>query len=168
MIRLNYNLGLYCIFLLTFAYATSYAQSGPQTIVDKEKKIQFTVPSGWSVTDKDFGYILGPYQTEGFILIQVEDYTNLNDLKNAMSNGITQEDGSVLTTMDPLTDLGSRGVAGMYEGEVDNESVRGFLMALMPPSKSRAAISIIVAPATHFNQSHIDELKALVRSIIFL
>jgi hypothetical protein len=41
-------------------------------------------------------------------------------------------------------------------------------MALMPPSEGRAVICISVAPADIFNQSNMDELKTLLRSVVFL
>jgi hypothetical protein len=168
MIRTTFKIALFFLFLFSFWFHQLQAQDGPKTIRDEEKKIQFIVPSGWSVTEKDVGYILGLYDTDGFILIKVEKFKSLKDLKSAMNNGIAQEDGSVLTVTTELNNLGKQGVAGMYEGTVDGKEVKGFLMALMPPSGKKAAISIVVAPKDHFNQSHMDELKSIVKSIVFL
>ena len=164
----NFKIGLLCLLLSTFGVHESIAQQEPQTIIDKEKRIQFTVPGGWTATEKDFGYQLDANETNGFILIELKNHTSLSDLKLAVNKGITQEDGTLLTTLEPLTDLGSLGVMGLYQGKVDGKSVKGYLMAIMPPSKSRAVITIIVVPKATFDQSHIDELTALFGSIIFL
>ena len=67
-----------------------------------------------------------------------------------------------------LSNLGNQGVSGMYRGTIDGKEMLGFLMALMPPSKGRAAICITVAPVDVFNQSNMDHLKILLRSVIFL
>jgi hypothetical protein len=76
-----------------------------------------------------------PYETpDGFILVEVDSFTSVKDLKVAMTNGITQEDGEVLTTIAELADLGTQGVAGLYEGRVDDKEVKGFLMAVEQPS----------------------------------
>jgi hypothetical protein len=159
----------FIVMLLVSSLTTSFAQDGPQTVRDEDLKVQFIVPSGWSVTKKDIGYVMVPYETpDGFILVEVDSFVSVKELKVAMTNGITQEDGEVLTPIAELADLGSQGVAGLYEGMVDEKEVKGFLMALMPPSGGKAAIAIVVAPAEYFNQSHIDELKLLFRSIIFL
>lgn len=168
MIRTTFKIALFFLLILAFCNSAVQAQDGPKTVRDEDKKIQFIVPSGWSVTEKDIGYVLGPYNTDGFILINVEDFNSLKELKAAMNNGITQEDGSILKVSSALNNLGEQGVAGMYEGTIDGKEVKGFLMALMPPSGGRASISIVVAPKENFNQSHMDELKGVVRSIIFL
>ena len=164
----NFKIGIFCLFLSTFGVHESSDQQEPQTIIDKEKRIQFTVPDGWTATEKEFGYRLDDNETKGFILIELKNHTSLSDLKLEVNKGITQEDGTLLTTLEPLTDLGSLGVMGLYQGKVKGKSVKGYLMALMPPSKSRAVITIIVVPKPIFDQSHIDELKALFSSIIFL
>jgi hypothetical protein len=76
-----------------------------------------------------------PYETpDGFILVEVDSFTSVKDLKAAMTNGITQEDGEVLTPIAELADLGTQGVAGLYEGSVDDKEVKGFLMAVEQPS----------------------------------
>jgi hypothetical protein len=85
-----------------------------------------------------------------------------------MEAGILQEDGSILELNGDLTNLGNQGVSGMYRGTIDGKEMLGFLMALMPPSKGRAAICIAVAPIDLFNQSNMDQLKILLRSVIFL
>ena len=157
------------VLLLFCTFNQSFAQDGPQTGRDEDMKLQFIVPSGWSVAKKEIGYVMVPYETtDGFILVKEDSFVSVKDLKVAMTNGITQENGTVLKPIGDLTDLGSQGVAGIFQGTIDEQEVKGFLMALMPPSGGRAAISVVVAPLEYFNQSHIDELKMLVRSIIFL
>ncbi len=157
-------LTLFCLSLVL----SSLAQDENNVIKDEEMKIQFTVPEGWKVTKKDDGYLMGSSTTQGFMLLNVQKFTSLKKLKSAMEKGIEQEDGSRLMPATELTKLGSQGVSGLYQGKLDGVEMQGFLMALMPPSKGRAAVCISVAPKSVFNQSNMDQLKLLMRSLIFL
>ncbi|MEN8248530.1 MAG: hypothetical protein ABFS32_06330 [Bacteroidota bacterium] len=153
---------------LIITQSLSYAQDGPQPIVDNEMKVQFTPPEGWQATKKDIGYVMGSDHTEGFMLLKVQDFKSIKKLKAAMEAGVEQEDGSILKPTGDLTLLGDQGVSGMYSGTIDETEMTGFLMALLPPSKRMAVICISVAPQSNFNQSNIDQLKMLLRSVIFL
>lgn len=144
------------------------AQDAPEAIIDDEMKIQFTPPEGWQVTKKDIGYVMGSENTQGFMLLKVQDFKTLKKLKSAMESGVEQEDGSILKPAEELTMLGKQGVSGIYTGTIDDTEVTGFLMALLPPSKRMAVICISVAPQNNFNQSNIDQLKILLRSVIYL
>ena len=148
--------------------STSWAQSENKPIVDNEMKIQFIVPEGWQVTKKESSYLMGSDKVQGVMLLKMESFKSLKKLKSAMEAGIEQEDGSLLLPIGALGKLGDQGITGMYGGTIDGTEMTGFLMALMPPSKGRAAICFMVAPKNIFNQSNIDHLKILLRSVIFL
>jgi hypothetical protein len=155
------------LYLLVFASAT-LAQDGAQVITDDEMQIKFTVPDGWIATKKGDNYLMGSSNTKGFMLIEVQAFKSLKKLKAAMKSGIELEDGSRLTPAKDLTNLGKRGVSGLYTGTVDGTEMQGFMMALMAPTDDRAAICITVAPVNVFNQSNMDQLKLLLRSVTFL
>jgi hypothetical protein len=149
------------------AVSSLFAQSDNEVIKDDDMKVQFTVPTGWQATKKADSYVMGSADTQGFMLLKVQNFKTLKKLHSAMASGIEQEDGSVLMPVGELTMLGKQGVSGMYTGTIDGTEMQGFLMALMPPSKGKAAICISVAPKTLFNQSNMDQLKILMRSVIF-
>lgn len=144
------------------------AQDKSNTIVDKDLSIQFTVPEGWTVTKKESGYLMGSSTTSGFMMLEIQSFDSLNQLKTAMEAGIEQKDGTMLMPSGDLRLLGDQGVSGMYKGKIDGEEMTGFMMALFPPYEKKAAICISVAPSKLFNQSNMDQLKMLLRSIIFL
>ena len=159
---------LLSIFSLLVIISMSQAQTQNEPRIDNKMKIQFSAPVGWKISKKDDGYLIGSPHTSGFMLIKVQDFDSIISLKSAMESGILLEDGSKLLTDGDLNLLGDMGVSGMYLGAIDGTEMRGFLMALMPPSEGRAVICISVAPADIFNQSNIDELKTLLRSVVFL
>ena len=130
--------------------------------------IEFKYPSNWNLTPKEDGYLMGVEKREGFILIKIESYKSLKKMKASMQNGITQEDGSVLTLLNELQPYGENALAGMYEGTVDEKKVRGFLIGKFNSKTNKSAITIVVAPADRFNQSHMDALKMIGRSLKFL
>ncbi len=133
-----------------------------------ELGIEFTYPSNWNLSPKEDGYLLGVENREGFILIKVESYKSLKKMKASMQNGITQEDGSILSLLNELQPYGENALAGMYEGTVDENKVRGFLIGKFNNKNNKSAITIVVAPETRFNQSHMDALKMIGRSLVFL
>jgi hypothetical protein len=158
--------------LLTLVYISLFstglwAQGNSEPIISEEMKIQFTPPEGWKATQKEYGYLMGSPNTPGFMTIKVQKVTSLKKLKSTMEAGIEQEDGSLLMPAGDLTMLGSQGVSGIYKGTVEGTEMTAFLMALMPPSKGRVAICVAVAPKDLFNQSNIDQLKLLMRSVVF-
>ena len=159
---------LIAILLIGFSLTSTLAQEDASIIKDDEMMIQFTIPDGWKSTKKDDGYLMGSENTNGFMMLKVQDFKSLKKLRLAMEAGIEQEDGSKLMVDGKLSNLGDQGVSGMYRGTIDGKEMQGFLMALMPPSKGRAAICITVAPIELFNQSNMDQLKILLRSVIFL
>lgn len=146
----------------------SQAQTQNEPIIDNKMKLQFSAPAGWKISKKDDGYLMGSPNTSGFMLIKIQDFDSIISLKSAMESGILLEDGSKLLTDGDLNLLGDKGVSGMYMGAIDGTEMKGFLMALLPPSEGRAVICISVAPADIFNQSNLDELKTLLRSVVFL
>lgn len=159
---------LIAFLLIGFSLTSTLAQDDASLIKDDEMKIQFTIPDGWKSTKKDDGYLMGSENTNGFMMLKVQEFKSLKKLRLAMESGIEQDDGSKLMVDGKLSDLGKQGVSGMYRGTIDGKEMQGFLMALMPPSKGRAAICITVAPIELFNQSNMDQLKILLRSVIFL
>jgi hypothetical protein len=159
---------LIAVLLIGCSLTSTLAQDETSVIKDDEMKIQFTVPDGWKSTKKENGYLMGSENTNGFMLLKVQDFKSLKKLRLAMEAGIEQDDGSKLMVDGELSNLGNQGVSGMYRGTIDGKEMQGFLMALMPPSKGRAAICIAVAPIDLFNQGNMDQLKILLRSVLFL
>ena len=156
---------LFTLFIVGFSSTLLLAQT--DSINDADMKIQFQPPESWQATKKDDGYVLGSDKFQGFMKISVQPFATIKELRSAMMHGIAQPGGALLTPVDSLQNLGEVGVAGLYEGTIDGQEMRCYMMALMPPSKGRAAICISVAPKEVFNQSNIDQLKLLMRSVVF-
>lgn len=159
---------LLSLFYFLASMSVLSAQNGQEPIIDSEMNIQFSAPAGWKTTKKDDGYLMGSTNTNGFMFINVQNFATIISLKSAMEAGLQLEDGTKLVPAGNLNLLGNIGVSGIYIGQIDGTEMKGFLMALMPPSRGRAAICISVAPVYLFNQTNMDELKSLLRSIIFL
>lgn len=153
--------------VLTLLLASNYVLA-QETESSKELGIEFTYPSNWTLTVKLDGYLLGSEKLEGFILIRVESYKSLKKMKVSMQNGIKNNDGTLLTPTTDLQPYGENALASMYEGNVDEQKVRGFLIGKFDNATKKSAIIIVVAPETRFNQSHMDALKMIGRSLKFL
>ena len=153
------------ILILLFVSTLSFAQ---KTERNTDLGIEFSHPTNWIPTLRQDGYLLGTDKLEGFILIRIESYKSLKKMKLSMEAGIKQEDGSTLNLLNELQPYGDNALAGMYEGTVDEQKVRGFLIGKFNPDNNKSAITIVVAPSTRFNQSHMDALKMVGRSLVFL
>lgn len=156
------------ILLVILFISPSFSQEFEKKETNDSLGIEFTYPVNWNPTPKKDGYILGAEKLEGFILIRVESYKSLKKMKEAMKNGILQEDGSKLNLLNDLQPMGEDGLAGMYEGTVDEQKVRGFMMGKLDKKSGNGAIVIVVAPETRFNQSHMDALKTIARTLTFI
>ena len=153
------------ILVILLVSTISWAQ---ESETNADLGIQFSYPSNWNLTPKEGGYLLSVEKREGFVLIKIEAYKSLKKMKDSMQNGITQEDGAVLTLLNELQPYGENGLAGMYEGTIDEKKMKGFLIGKFHEKTNKSAITIVIAPADRFNQSHIDALKMIGRSLKFL
>ena len=79
---------LIAILLIGFSLTSTIAQDEASVIKDDEMKIQFTIPEGWKSTKKDDGYLMGSENTNGFMLLKVQDFKTLKKLRLAMEAGI--------------------------------------------------------------------------------
>ena len=155
------------LIILLFTASLLSAEAFAQQVTDSELGIEFTPPEGWQATKKEIGYVMGSSDTQGFMLLKTAEFKNVKGLKSAMEGGIEQADGSILKPSGELGMLGKLGVSGMYQGAIEEVEMTGFMMALMPDGKGKAAIVIAVAPTKVFNQSNMDQLKLLLRSVMF-
>lgn len=156
------------LLFVVFFISSSLAQEFEKQESNESLGIEFTYPINWKPTLKKDGYILGADKLEGFILIRVSSYKSIKKMKEAMENGIVQEDGSRLTLLNDIQPMGENGLAGMYEGTVDDQKVRGFMMSKLDKKSGNGAVVIVVAPETRFNQSHMDALKTIARTLTFI
>lgn len=155
------------LLVISLSYS-SYAQEFEKKETNETLGVEFTYPINWKPTTQEGGYILGSEGLEGFILIRVESYKSMKKMKEAMKNGIEQDDGSKLTLINDLQAMGDSGLAGMYQGIVDEQKVRGFMMSKLDKKSGKGAVVIVVAPEERFNQSHMDALKTIARTLTFI
>ena len=132
-----------------------------------EMGISFAVPDGWSATKKDDAYILSSPGFNGFIMLKTVLLHSINELQTAMENGIELQDSTKLVPVEDLKLLGQQGVSGIYQGMIDEQEMTGYLIALMETTKQKTVLCISVSPSDKFNQSNLDYVKILVRSVIF-
>ena len=129
--------------------------------------ISFAVPDGWSATKKDDAYILSSPGFNGFAMLKTTLLHSLNEVKKAMKEGIELNDGTKLLPVEDLQMLGKQGVSGIYHGQIDDKEMTGYLIALMETTKQKTVLCISVSPTEKFNQSNLDYVKIMVRSVIF-
>lgn len=157
------------ILAVILVFLSSLFVFGQETerILDKEMDISFGVPEGWKATKEGDYYLLGSPGTSGFMMIKTELLHSMNEVKAAMETGIKTKDGSVMKPAEELRQLGDQGVAGLYHGNIDDVEMTGYLMALMNAAKQKTVLVISVSPSASFNQSNLDNVKILLRSVIF-
>ena len=160
------NLRTILLILLVAGHYPGYTQTSNR-IENSDLGISFVVPEGWTATKKIDSYILGSSKASGFILLKTENLHSIREVKAAMEGGIELEDGSKLMPVEKLNLLGKQGVAGLYKGIIDEVEMTGYLMALMSTTKQKTVLCISVSPTPNFNQSNLDYVKILIRSVIF-
>ena len=154
---------LFCFILILNAAS---AQEAERT-QDSELGISFSVPDGWSATKKGDAYILSSAGFNGFVMLKTELLHSINEVQSAMENGIELQDSTKMMPVEDLKLLGQQGVSGMYRGKIDEQDMTGYLIALMETNKQKTVLCISISPSDKFNQSNLDYVKILVRSVIF-
>lgn len=130
--------------------------------------IRYMQPPGWTSTAKEDEILLGSDKLEGFILIRTAPYKSLKKMKVSMEAGVEKEPGTTLELDTELLPYGPDAVAGLYHGQIDGAPVKGFLIGKYDKESKKSVLIIVVAPEARFNQSHMDAVKTIGRTLSFL
>ncbi len=132
-----------------------------------ELGITYTLPEGWTATQKDKEILIGSEKIDGFIVIRSATYKTLKKMKAAMEAGIAHSSGTLLTPTTELQSYGPNGYAGLYRGSIAEEPILGFLVGRFNTNAKRGILIIGAAPDKKFNQSHMDAVKLIGRTLTF-
>ncbi len=144
------------------AAGSSQGQQQGQRINDAGLGISFVAPAGWMAKKQGEVLLLGSNTHKGFIIIQPHSYTNINQMSQDASEGLTDEEsGILLTPASQFQAFGKNGLSGEFAGTVQGVQARAFAVGLISP-KGGGGVTILAAVESG---SYTTAYPGFVRSI---
>lgn len=135
-------------------------------VVEPYWGIRFKSPEGWIPQKTPAGYLLGSHTKKGFILVMQHDYTNVEQLRAAASEGLIDENGTALQLSGEVEAFGKQGVAANFEGTVEWQPAKAYAVGLLSPHGG--GVTILTAVETgSFSDDYRGYVRAIAQSMVF-
>ncbi len=157
---------LLCLSLSAFlAPLASIGQStGP--VEYKYLGIRFTIPDGWVGQENQIGYIVGSHTEPGFALLTTNPSRTMDQLHQQAQQGIHDQNGTMLTLVSQLENLGQNGIGGEFQGTLEGQPVKAFIAGILNPHGD--GVTIMAAASTReYSPIHKSLALSLTESIVF-
>ena len=158
------------LILLTLAWFIIVpAASGQQARVIREAAygVEFTAPEGWQYQRNEMGYIMGHNSIAGLIIVTSSPYTSLAEMRQGAAEGIVEEGGTALQLSSEIKPFGQNGLAAMYEGTMEGQAAKAYVIGLLNPMGAEGASCMIITTPGLFGNEHIAALESLAGSFKF-
>jgi len=129
--------------------------------------IRFTPPPGWTAheTAQPHIFLLSSNTLQGAILLASAPVNSLDGLRNTLHEGLHEEGGTSLSLTGTLAAFGADGLAGEYQGLVQNHPGSG--LAVGRVSAHGGAVVMVAALRQNFSDEHRAAARTLAGSIGF-
>lgn len=126
----------------------------------------FNIPKDWVGRQLENGtYLIGHNTKPGFVLILPHEYQSLNELYQEAIKGI-HEDGIQLLPNNGLQKFSKNGLIGAFEGSMQGQSVKAYVVSLMSPFKG--GLTMLTAVRTDlYKEEYLDIVQSIAASVAF-
>ena len=153
------------ILLVGTVVNSSFSQ--PQKIRETAFGLSFEIPEGWEYQKTDYGYVLGSNTMAGIILLMASPYNTLEEIRQAAYQGIHEEGGTQLNLNGNISNFGTNGVAGYFQGTMNWETAKAYSIGLASDKGGKGVTCMIVTTPEQFSDTHKTELEKLASSLTF-
>lgn len=156
-------------FLTTFLVAllTGASQAQSKQVREAAFGVAFEVPEGWQYQKTDYGYVLGSNTMAGIMLLMASPYKTLEEMRQAAYQGIQEEGGTMLNLSGNISNFGTNGIAGYFQGTMSWEPAKAYSIGLASNKGGKGVTCMVVTTPQQFSDKHVEELEKLVRSFQF-
>lgn len=144
----------------------SHAQQN-RTINEPDFGVQFTVPEGWNYQQSEMGYIMGHNTIPGIIILMGNDFKSIEEVENAASQGLQEDNGTFLQLKGELKPFGQNGRAGNFSGTLEGQQVNAYMISLVSTTNGKGVTMMAAATPDLFNQVQVQAIESLGRSVRF-
>jgi hypothetical protein len=133
----------------------------------EEPGISFDIPQGWQGHEGEDMVILGSTTVPGIVIITTHTST-IDELMREAKSGIVDQNGTRLTLNGQLRMVGNNAVAGMFQGTMEYQPAKGYIIGVENPHEGGVGVTIISATTQEaFSQANIDVADQLYGSFNF-
>jgi hypothetical protein len=154
------------ILFLLFLPTISYSQQS-QIIREPAFGVEFTAPDGWQYQKTEGGYLMGHNSIAGMIIVTINPYKSLAEMRQGAYEGIQEEGGTSLNINGDLKSFGKNGLAGNYQGIMNWEQVNAYIIGLISPFGGKGITCMIISTPDMFSEVHKNTLERLANSFKF-
>ena len=108
--------------------------------------IKFTIPEDWMGQELEEGYLMGSNTEAGFIFMMLHEAQTIEEMKTVAQQGIQEEGGTLLTLTSSLQEHGSGAIGGTFEGTVEYNPAKGYVIGVLNPFGSGVTIMAVTSP----------------------
>jgi hypothetical protein len=134
-----------------------------KTISDSQAGVTFTVPSGWTATQNEDGYLLVSKVHKGLIVVTSNPYHSLQELQAGGAEGIVNEKTGVqLMPSSQNEQIGPNGLGAVFSGQVGDQAARAYVAGLVSPHPGAVGVTIIALTS---EEAYDNQYPAWAKSI---
>lgn len=156
------------IFLLLFIFGINqFANSQNSNHVSIEQLgISFDIPEGWQGQELNKGILLQHRSIRGIIFISTHNYSKSQLLQEAQ-NGMNDGQGTNLRLVSQVADLSSTAIGGDYEGYLEGNATRAYIIGAENPHQGLGVIILATATPEQYSEQLKEASLELFRSFEF-
>lgn len=112
----------------------------------KQLGVGFIIPDGWAGQETAAGYLIDSADESGIALLNACEAKNIAELQDLAHQGIYNEQGTELTLSGTLEPFGSEGVSGEFQGLLEGNPVKAYIIGLVSPQGAGILITAAASP----------------------
>ena len=129
--------------------------------------VAFEIPEGWQYQKTDYGYVLGSNTIPGLILLSSNQYKTLDEMRQAAHEGIQEEGGTMLRLTGNISNFGSNGISGYFQGTMNWEPAKAYSIALAHTKGGKGVSCVVISTPQLFSEQHVKTLETIAGSFKF-
>lgn len=131
--------GLFFILFSLFLTPLFSQQTGEVDLTDYG--VKFTIPSGWVGQAMEDVYVIGHPSQPGMILLTANEATSMEQMRQEAKAGLNDPaSGVYLQSVSELENIGKNGVGGLFEGTMQGQQVKSYMVGVLNPYGTGALV----------------------------
>ena len=159
------KINLLLVFVLIMAVELPAQENNVVTV--EEVGVRFTVPAGWQYQASEEGYVFGHNSIAGLMVMSLNEFNSLEEIRAAVSQGFADEYGTNLQLNGSLEAFGERGLAGHFSGVIEGQPVKVYAVSLLHQYGGAGIDCMVVSTPEAFGSEQEEALKQLAGSVVF-
>lgn len=152
---------IYFLFSLMMAIPAVSQVSGD--IIYQEYGISFTIPNQWVGQESEDIFVMASSKEAGLLILMFHPAKNQQELVEKMNKGLKDQLVN-LSPVSSISKIGTNKVAGIYQGTLDGQNVKGKAIAMINPYGKGIVVFSLINETRYAQRT--DELADLIANSV--